>query len=84
MPLPGQLHHIELYVSSLEVSLQFWKPLLERFAYIEYQAWDNGRSYKLDDTYIVFVQAEESLVAAGYDRRRVGLNHLAFSLIPHS
>lgn len=83
MPFPGKLHHIELYVSSLEVSLQFWKPLLERFAYIEYQAWANGRSYKLDDTYIVFVQADESLAAAGYDRRRVGLNHLAFSAASH-
>ena len=79
MHLPGRLHHIELNVSSLQVSLKFWKPLLERFAYVEYQAWDSGRSYKLDDTYIVFVRASESLSADRHDRRRVGLNHLAFS-----
>ena len=78
MPLPGKLHHIEICVSSIEVSLQFWAPFLGRFAYTENQAWDKGRSYKLDDTYIVFVQADESSAAAGYDRRRVGLNHLAF------
>jgi catechol 2,3-dioxygenase-like lactoylglutathione lyase family enzyme len=79
MPLPGKLHHIEIYVSSLEGLLRFWEPFLKRFTYIEHQVWDAGRSYKLDDTYIVFVQADESLAAAGYDRRRVGLNHLAFS-----
>jgi catechol 2,3-dioxygenase-like lactoylglutathione lyase family enzyme len=79
MPSPGKLHHIELYVSSLEVSLQFWKPFLERFKYIEYQVWDNGRSFQLDDTYIDLVQASESFATAGYDRRCVWLNHLAFS-----
>jgi len=33
---------------------------------------------KRDETYIVFVQAPPDTIVAGYDRRRVGLNHLAY------
>lgn len=72
------LSHVEIYVSDLERSVRFWEWFLELIGYVPYQSWAEGRSWKRDETYIVFVQAPPDTVAAGYDRRRVGLNHLAF------
>jgi catechol 2,3-dioxygenase-like lactoylglutathione lyase family enzyme len=75
------LSHVEIYVSDLERSVRFWEWFLELIGYVPYQSWAEGRSWKRDETYIVFVQAPPDTVAAGYDRRRVGLNHLAFHAI---
>ncbi|WP_286170543.1 VOC family protein [Bacillus sp. NTK071] len=72
------IHHIELYVSDLKKSSLFWGWLLEELGYIPFQKWDEGRSWKWKDSYIVFVQVEESFVDHGYHRKRIGLNHLAF------
>ncbi|WP_080147139.1 VOC family protein [Marinilactibacillus piezotolerans] len=74
----GAIHHIELYVSDLEQSTQFWGWLLEALGYTSYQKWDKGQSWKLEQSYIVFVQAEERFLDIPYHRCRVGLNHLAF------
>lgn len=46
--------------------------------YKEYQSWEQGISYILGDSYIVFVQAEERFLDIPYHRCRAGLNHLAF------
>lgn len=75
---PGGLHHVELYVSDLQTSLKFWEPLLKKLGYTVFQSWDEGVSYLLATTYIVLVQAEAEHLDAGYHRKRVGLNHLAF------
>ncbi|WP_164669757.1 VOC family protein [Virgibacillus doumboii] len=72
------LHHIELYVSDLKRSVEFWSWLLEDLGYSKYQEWKSGQSWKIDETYIVFVQAEERFLDIPYHRCRVGLNHLAF------
>lgn len=75
----GQLHHVEIYVSDLEKSTQFWSWLLcEHLAYHEFQKWDGGISYKLGETYIVFVQAQQRFLDTPYHRCHVGMNHLAF------
>ncbi|MBC5636813.1 MULTISPECIES: VOC family protein [Ornithinibacillus] len=74
----GKLHHIELNVSNLERSTDFWGELLEELGYQPYQTWESGRSWRLGDTYIVFVQTEEHFLEGTYHRKRVGLNHLAF------
>lgn len=71
----GALHHLELYVADLERSLGFWGYLLGRLGYEPYQEWDDGMSWRLGPTYLVFVQAPEE---TEFDRRRPGLNHLAF------
>lgn len=76
----GLVHHIELYVSNLEKSKDFWTWLLSELGYESFQKWDKGFSWKLGDTYIVFVQAEERFNDIPYHRCRVGLNHLAFHL----
>lgn len=76
--LHGHLHHVELYVADLQRSLEFWRWLLAELGYERYQAWDKGESWKLAETYIVFVQVAEPFHEPAYDRRGVGLNHLAF------
>jgi catechol 2,3-dioxygenase-like lactoylglutathione lyase family enzyme len=74
----GMLHHVEIYVADLERSTAFWGWLLESFGYHLNQKWDSGRSWKLGDTYLVFVQAEKKYLDIPYHRCRPGLNHLAF------
>ncbi|QOY38612.2 VOC family protein [Anaerobacillus isosaccharinicus] len=72
------IHHIEIYVSNLKNSIEFWGWLLEDLGYNVYQNWELGQSWKRDETYIVFVQTEERFLDTPYHRCRVGLNHLAF------
>ncbi len=74
----GLLHHVEIYVSDLSRSVEFWGWLLEELGYSTYQSWDKGRSWKLGETYIVLVQTEVRFLDVPFHRRRTGLNHLAF------
>lgn len=76
--MQGLLHHVEIYVSNLQRSKEFWGWLLEQLGYEVYQQWEKGQSWKLGETYLVFVQAEERFLDVPYHRSRVGLNHLAF------
>lgn len=76
--MKGSIHHIELYVNDLEKSLAFWGWLLEKMDYTIYQKWQDGISYKLDNTYLVFVQVEDRFKEFPYHRCGHGLNHLAF------
>ncbi|MDF9759330.1 MULTISPECIES: VOC family protein [Peribacillus] len=74
----GFLHHIELNVSNLHRTVDFWGWFLEEINYEPFQEWESGKSWRLDDMYIVFVQAETRFLDIPYHRGRVGLNHLAF------
>ncbi len=74
----GLLHHIELYVTDLPKSVTFWGWLLEELGYEAFQEWEQGKSWKLGEAYIVFVQVEEKYRHTPYHRKQVGLNHLAF------
>lgn len=74
----GHLHHIEIYVSQLRRSREFWDFLLTQWGYTIYQEWADGISWKLDDTYLVLVQVQEKHLLPSYHRSKVGLNHLAF------
>ena len=72
------LHHVEIYVSDLDKSIDFWGWLLMKLGYTQYQKWEYGISWKYKETYLVFVQTEERFLDLPYHRSRVGLNHLAF------
>ncbi|WP_233096148.1 VOC family protein [Alicyclobacillus sp. SO9] len=74
----GYLHHVEVNVSHLESSIQFWGWLLDYLGYQLYQEWSQGQSWKKGNTYIVFVQTVQRHLETGYHRKRTGLNHLAF------
>ncbi|EDL66280.1 VOC family protein [Bacillus sp. SG-1] len=72
------LHHVEIYVSDIKKSREFWGWFLEELGYQSYQKWESGQSWKMNETYLVFVQAEDRFLEVPYHRCRVGLNHLAF------
>lgn len=73
------LHHIEIYVSDLKRSVAFWTPFMAHLGY-EADPWPGGMNYvKGDETYLCFLPAPPEHLAAGYHRKRVGLNHLAFA-----
>ncbi|MDM8102463.1 MULTISPECIES: VOC family protein [Oceanobacillus] len=74
----GLIHHIEIYVSDLNRTIHFWDWFLGELGYTPFQKWEGGQSWKLGETYLVFVQAEERFLDIPYHRCRVGLNHLAF------
>lgn len=74
----GVIHHIEINVSNLKNTVDFWTWFLDDLGYKVYQEWEKGQSWKLGETYIVFIQAEERFLDVPYHRCRVGLNHLAF------
>jgi catechol 2,3-dioxygenase-like lactoylglutathione lyase family enzyme len=74
----GKLHHVEIYVDNLQKTREFWSWFLQELRYKEFQNWDDGFSFKLAETYIVFVQTEERFRNVKYHRCRSGLNHLAF------
>jgi len=74
----GQLHHIEIYCSNLIKTRDFYSWLLNFLDYKIYQEWTEGFSFKLGETYIVFVQTEKRFLDVPYHRCRTGLNHLAF------
>lgn len=74
----GLLHHIEIYVSDLERSVEFWGWFLETLGYTKFQLWESGVSWRLDSTYIVFVKTPPKYMDVTYHRCRTGLNHLAF------
>lgn len=76
--MKGVLHHIEIYVSDLKKTIEFWSWLLKELEYVISQQFDGGISYKLNDSYIVFVQTEKEFLNDGYHRKRKGLTHLAF------
>ena len=76
----ASLNHIEIYVSDLDQTRQFWEWLFRQIGgWTLYQEFNGGFSYKHGELYLVFVQAQAKHLAAGYHRGRVGLNHLAFS-----
>ncbi|MFG2553001.1 VOC family protein [Streptomyces sp. NPDC048581] len=73
----GTLHHLEIWVPDLERAVAPWQWLLHELGYTLFQSWENGRSWRLGPTYLVFEQSP-ALTAARHDRCAPGLNHLAF------
>lgn len=73
------LHHIELYVRDLERSVAFWTPFMALLGY-EPDRWSGGMNYVRGrgEPYLCLLHADPEHVDAGYHRRRIGLNHLAF------
>ncbi|WP_158892167.1 GNAT family N-acetyltransferase [Amycolatopsis anabasis] len=72
----GKPHHIELWVPDLARAEATFGWLLGELGWREYQRWPDGVSWKLGATYLV-VEQSPAMTAAGHDRLRPGLNHLA-------
>ena len=75
--LPGRLHHVEVWVADLETAERSLGWMLEQLGYQCNGRWKQGRSYQGAGEYIVLESGAD--VAPGtHERRRPGLNHLAF------
>lgn len=72
------IHHVEINVSDLKKTRDFWDWFLTDLNYEIYQEWEKGISWKFENTYLVFVQTEERFIQNRYHRSQTGLNHLAF------
>ncbi|WP_079509225.1 VOC family protein [Mesobacillus jeotgali] len=72
------LHHVEINVTDINKTIEFWDWFLSELNYEIFQKWNKGMSWRYQSTYLVFVQADEQFVKDGYHRSKVGLNHLAF------
>jgi catechol 2,3-dioxygenase-like lactoylglutathione lyase family enzyme len=71
------LHHVEVWVPSLERAEQSWGWLMPALGWSEFQRWERGVSWRRAETYLVLEQSP-ALTADEHDRCRPGLNHLAF------
>jgi Glyoxalase/Bleomycin resistance protein/Dioxygenase superfamily len=68
---------VELWVPHLQRAVAEWGWLLGELGYVQFQDWEDGRSWRLGPTYIV-VEQSAAMSADHHDRLRPGLNHLAF------
>jgi catechol 2,3-dioxygenase-like lactoylglutathione lyase family enzyme len=73
----GVLHHVELWVPDLDRAVAEWGWLLGRLGHEVFQDWPGGRSRRLGPTHLVVERSPDQLGEA-HERRRPGLNHLAF------
>ncbi|MBD7965981.1 VOC family protein [Fictibacillus norfolkensis] len=78
MTSPQGLHHIEMNVQNLRKTKEFYEWLLPELGYSLFQEWEKGFSYKMESSYLVFVQTDELYNDIPFHRKRSGLNHLAF------
>ena len=74
----GALQHVEINVSDLDRSRDFWGWFLERIGYHKKRISDSGFSYELGATCLVFAKTESTKSDQAYERGGTGLSHLAF------
>jgi alkylated DNA nucleotide flippase Atl1 len=73
----GGLHHVEIWVDDIAASGREWGWLLGRLGYHLGDDWGHGQAWELGSLYVV-VEAGPDVLAGRHERRRAGLNHLAF------
>ena len=74
--MPG-LHHVEIWVTDTGDGLEDWRWLLTELGWSRTAAWGEGETWAADGAYLTFT-GSPNLRDEPYDRRRPGLNHLAF------
>lgn len=74
--MPG-FHHVELWVADIERAARDWGWLLDRLGFILTSEWPGGQSWEAGGAYLTLTTSP-NLTSAEHDRRRAGVNHLAF------
>ncbi|MDL9977764.1 VOC family protein [Microbacterium sp. ASV49] len=74
--MPG-FHHVELWVASIDDARADWAWLLARVGFELESEWPGGQSWSAGGAYLTLTESP-NLSAPEHDRRRPGLNHLAF------
>ena len=70
--------HIEIYVSDYARSIRFYDKILIPLGWKRLVCQTSHTTYSDGMMKIVFCPTEEKYAEAGYHRKRIGLNHLAF------
>jgi alkylated DNA nucleotide flippase Atl1 len=73
----GGLHHVEIWVEDIGAATREWGWLLDRLGYRLGDDWGHGQAWELGSLYLV-IEAGPDVVPGRHERRRAGLNHLAF------
>ncbi|GAA1966971.1 hypothetical protein GCM10009817_03570 [Terrabacter lapilli] len=73
----GGLHHVEIWVEDIAAAGREWGWLLGRLGYHLGDDWGHGQAWELGSLYVV-VESGPDVVPGRHERRRAGLNHLAF------
>lgn len=71
------LHHVEIWVPDLDEAVDSWGWLFTSLGFELTAAWARGRSWDAGSSYVTLTTSP-NLSAAEHDRRRAGMNHLAF------
>ena len=77
MTTPGTPHHVELWVSDLQAARASFGWLHDALGYRESATWSSGCTWAKGATAVV-LEAGPDVRDEGHDRRRPGMNHLAF------
>lgn len=73
----GRLHHVEIWVADLSAARERLGWLFQQLGYTVSGEWSEGTSYQGAGEYLV-LESGPDVWAEGHERRRPGLNHLAF------
>lgn len=74
--MPG-FHHVEVWVADIERASEEWGWLLRRLGFALESEWSGGRSWSAGGAYLTLTTSP-NLSNVQHDRRRAGVNHLAF------
>ena len=75
-PAPG-FHHVEVWIDDLAAVREEWAWLLREVGFVLESEWAGGMSWVAGGAYLTLTESP-NIAAGGHDRRRPGLNHLAF------
>ena len=70
-------HHVELWVADAARAQSDWGWLLARLGFTLVSSWPAGQSWSAGGAYLT-ITTSPNLSATSHDRRRPGVNHLAF------
>lgn len=71
------LHHVEVWIAEAGEARAEWAWLLDRLGFVLDSEWPRGQSWSAGGAYVT-VTTSPSLSDPLHDRRRAGVNHLAF------
>ncbi len=70
-------HHVEVWVAEFEEARTAWGWLLQRLGFTLESEWCEGESWAAGGAYLTLTTSP-NLTESAHDRRRPGVNHLAF------
>lgn len=71
-------HHVEVWVADLGEAISEWGWVLGRLGFALESEWPQGQSWAAGGAYLTLTTSP-TLSGSEHDRRRPGVNHLAFS-----